>query len=95
MGENRAGIRGIPGLGIGIINRLADNLRQMGGRVEPLWRRRESHPGLSSHFVRVYTPFARVPVQVQSLIMDIHVNHLAPATTGCETSLVDEASLFA
>ena len=43
----------------------------------------------------LYPPFARVPAQVQSLIMDIHVNHLAPATTGCETSLVDEASLFA
>ena len=40
-------------------------------------------------------PFARVPAQVQSLIMDIHVNHLAPATIGRETSLVDEASLFA
>jgi hypothetical protein len=49
-------MRGIPGLGIGIVNRLADNLRQMGGRVEPLWRRRDSHPGLSSHFVRVIAP---------------------------------------
>ena len=35
MGEKRPEMRGIPGLGSGIINRLADNLRQMGGRVEP------------------------------------------------------------
>jgi hypothetical protein len=35
VGEKRPEMRGIPGLGSGIINRLADNLRQMGGRVEP------------------------------------------------------------
>ena len=36
VGEKEAGMRGILGLGIGIINQLADNLRQMGGgRVEP------------------------------------------------------------
>jgi hypothetical protein len=56
VGEKRGGMRGIPGLVIGIIKQLADNLRQMGGRVEPLWRRRDSHPGLSSHFVRVIPP---------------------------------------
>jgi hypothetical protein len=28
-----------------------------GGWVEPLWRRRDSHPGHASHFVRVYTPY--------------------------------------
>ena len=35
VGEKEAGMRGILGLGIGIINQLADNLRQMGGWVEP------------------------------------------------------------
>jgi len=95
VGEKEAGMRDIPGLGIGIIKRLADDLRQMGGRVEPLWRRRDSHPGPSSHFVRFIDPLVGVPAQVQSLIMDIHINYLAPATTGCETSLLDEASLFA
>jgi hypothetical protein len=33
--EERGEKRGIPGLGIGIINRLANNLRQMGGRSNP------------------------------------------------------------
>ena len=74
---------------------IGEQSGQMGGWVEPLWGRRDSHPGPSSHFVRVYTPLVRVPVQVKSLIMDIHVNYSAPATTGCETSLLDEASLFA
>ena len=75
MGEKEEGMRGIPGLGIGIVNQLADNLRQMGGRVEPLWRRRDSHPGLSSHFVRFIDPLVGVPAQVQSLIMDMHVHY--------------------
>ena len=35
VGEKSTEIRGIPGLGSGIINGLADNLRQMGGWVEP------------------------------------------------------------
>ena len=52
-GEKSTEMWGNPGLGIGIINGLADNLRQMGGRVEPLWRRRDCDPGLRSHFVRV------------------------------------------
>ena len=74
-GEKSTEIRGNPGFGIGIINGLAVNLRQMGGWVEPLWRRRASHPGLSSHFVRFIDPLVGVPVQVQSLIMDMHVHH--------------------
>jgi hypothetical protein len=56
VGEMRVGMRGIPRLAIGIIDRLAGNLRLTGGWVEPLWSRRVSHAGLTSHFVRVLHP---------------------------------------
>src|ERR1039458_34677 len=29
------------------------DIETFGGRVEPVWRRRDSHPGHASHFVRV------------------------------------------
>jgi hypothetical protein len=77
------------------MSRDVDCLCQKGGRGQPLRECYDPHPGLRSQFVRLIDPLVGVPVQVQTLIMDIHVNHSAPATTGCGTSLLDEASLFA
>ena len=59
MREKEEGMRNNPRLGIGIINRLADNLRQMGGGSNPYGVDAILTPGPSSHFVRINTPLVR------------------------------------
>lgn len=58
----------------------------IGGLVEP-YRGVTITTGLRSHFVRLIDPLVGVPAQVQSLIMDIHVNHSAPARPGVRPHL--------
>ena len=75
MGEKRAGMRGTPQLGIRIVNRLADNLRQMGGVGRTPMGSTRFSPRPQLAFCTLYRPLMLGFQQVQSLIMDIHVNH--------------------
>jgi hypothetical protein len=59
VGEKRAGMRGIPGLGIGIVNQLADNLRQMGGAGRTPMAATRFSPRPQLAFCTGYRPLGR------------------------------------
>src|ERR1039458_5500692 len=52
------------------------------GAGRTLWKGYDPHPGLRSHFVRFIHPLVRTLVQVQTLILNIHINYYSPCRAG-------------